>query len=343
MTAHIDRRHLLDALKIVKPAIGSSATNPTLGCVRIVGGTLSATNLDLTITTKLDGSGLDKLDVLVPNAVFGRILAALTGAVVELDVEDRTLNIKSGRAEMAVLCADPFPWPQPQKVNGSTIQLDPAAVSLVSRVLHAAGTDTNRLVLTGVRLHGGRVEATDSYRLARAEIDTGDLDTIIPALALKAVLAQAKDGVTVTAGDNTAEITAGHTTWSVRLIDEEWPNTDAVWPKEFANSVTVSVDDLVAAVSTAASIVGDSDPVRLTLNAGEMTVATQTKDVGESTASLDAEGELPAIAFNPTYLLALLDNVFDDKVTIQSNDEIKPVVATEGAWSSLLMPIRNQK
>lgn len=347
MTAHIDRRHLLDALKIVKPAIGSSATNPTLGCVRIVDGTLSATNLDLTITTKLEGSGLDQLDVLVPNAVFNRILAALTGAVVELDVEDRTLNIKSGRAEMAVLCADPYPWPQPQQVNGTPVAWSPAEVSLISRVLHAAANPAKSVVLSCVRIHNGAAEATDQHRLARAEFDTGDLDVLIPVAALTPVLDQAKGGVALTSSGNVAKLTADDTTWTFNLCAEKFPETARLWEigKASPRSMTVAVAELMDAVRRSASL-GSGDKLgvpKLTAEDGSLTIECRVTDVGETTDEIECTGEMDTTGFNPQFLLAMLDNLLEDEVTIHNEDGVKPVYVAEGAWSSLLMPIRNPK
>lgn len=347
MTASVQRSDLLHALKTVAPALSRNASTPALNCVRIVDSSIRATDLDTTITARLDG--LDGLDVLIPAAPLTRIVAAATSKEIRLEASGTDIVVKAGFASTTITGVDPTSWAPPAAaIDGRSVTLTQGDVSLIERTLHAVSDDQTRAVLTAVRFTGHTAEATDSYRLCRVALaaDFGDGDTLIPAAPLTPVLARAVDGCTLHLTDRHAVVTVGDVTWTIRLVDGSYPTTTTLWVDDTTRRFTVSVDALIGSIKAALSLHGDDsiDPPRITVdNEIGLTVARTVQDVGDFIDTIPAELDgkpLAATGFNPKFLLALLDNVYSDDVTFRAKDPVAPIRVTDGSWDTLLMPVR---
>ena len=87
-----------------------------------------------------------------------------------------------------------------------------------------------------------------------------------------------------------------------------------------------------------------NSPLRLRFNEGEVTVWTQTQDVGEARESLPApyNGDPMEIGFNAEFLRDGLDSVDSDSIKFKLISPLRPAVL-EGEsddYVYLIMPIR---
>jgi len=108
--------------------------------------------------------------------------------------------------------------------------------------------------------------------------------------------------------------------------------------------VRVPRDELLDVVRRTAVMAHRNSPLRLRFAEGELTVWTQTQDVGEATESLPIEyaGEELEIGFNPDFLRDGLEAVSADTVQLKLINRLRPglIAAPDESFWYLIMPIR---
>ena len=194
--------------------------------------------------------------------------------------------------------------------------------------------------------------ATDSYRLAVRDLpDSSVLSSgqkvLIPGRALNELqrLMGGEETLTVRLGEREATFEAGSTRLSTRLIEGEFPNYRNLLPSSYPNLLTVSKSAMVEAIRRVKILAQDSTPVRMTLGGDTVQLSAITQDVGNAVEEIDAsyDGTEMTVAFNPDYLLAGIDAIDADDVTLATMDPMKPAVLRgvgQDDYLYLLMPVR---
>ena len=134
--------------------------------------------------------------------------------------------------------------------------------------------------------------ATDSYRLSYKETPVEgtvpELEAIVPARALEEVKRLATAGGTLELGVQENQVVFGvDGTWlTTRRIEGQFPKFDELRPKEFKHEVTLPREELLEVVRRTSVMAHRNSPLRLRFAEGEVTVWTQTQDVGEARETL---------------------------------------------------------
>ncbi len=192
--------------------------------------------------------------------------------------------------------------------------------------------------------------ATDSYRLAVKETALAaggpDLEAIIPARALQELtrLASGTEHVQLGVHENHIVFSAGDVWLTSRRIDGQFPNYKQLLPETFEVEISTARAPLLEVVRRAGLMAQRSAPLRLRFAEGELTVSSQTQDVGEATEALpiDYAGEELEIGFNPDFLRDGLEAVGEDVVQLKLINRLRPGLLASPAegFSYLIMPIR---
>lgn len=346
-------------LAIAKRAIAKGGCLPGLAGVRIQttadGLLLAATDLNVTVSHLIPATVAVPGMVLVsPKLLEG---AAKGKGDVTLRLIDHRLVVENNGAttELRTLPVDEFPVLS-SGAEGTVVPLD---LSALAEVMAAASKDLARPILCGVLFTGSEMVATDSYRLhlVRGDVEypavpNGSREPqppLVSAKALAQVIAAKPTGpVTMAVGETDVTVTAGNTTWIIRLTEGEFPKYSQLIPEKATYTATVdraAFIDLIAGVS---SVAGADTPVRLSFAGGKLSASVTVADVGESVASIPvtmAGGwpTFPAVGFNPAYLLATAKVGQGDTLNIGLIDAKKPAVITDErgmAHLRLLMPVR---
>lgn len=293
-------------------------------------------------------------------------LAALRGLVALLDGDDVTLTfhrhsealgIAAGTAAYTLACIDPNSHPaggadHPDRQLTIATPLAAATVAAVRRVLPFAATHLeSRAVLTVAAIHDRQAVATDSYRLAVADLapDTGALPPmLIPAAPLARVLRGADDGWAVThhpggAAPDRLELTRDQLTWRTRLLEGKFPVWTTLLPADPAADGIVTVDRAAAvrALRRLTAVAGYGVPVTLTAHGGELRIVLNRGDDGDGAETLPCTGGLAEpVAFNPRYLTAALASLAEPTATLANPGDNRPALFTEPGYRHLLMPVR---
>jgi len=348
---------LKTALTIANKAIGKSNCLPALSGVRLtaIGESLGlvASNLDVTVLQTIGATVRTPGQVLVPAKLLaGTVKKGGKGNIGLVASTDGIEVVNGARTNLRTLPLDEF-----LRFSGPAEDIEsfPLDLDAVAEVMTAACKDEARPILTGVLFgggeHGTELVATDSYRLHLRRGHIVYPKALVPARALaQVVAAKPKGNVTIQFGQDSVYITAGSTTWIIRLIEGEFPNYRQLIPANNTYEVEVDRVGFISLITAVAPMARQAVPVRLHFGAEKLTVTAITHDVGEAAGSMESFSHchMPddglTVAFNPEFLLDTAKVGTGDRLTISFMDALKPSLISDerGAAVStrLLMPVR---
>src|SRR3989338_8359755 len=134
---------------------------------------------------------------------------------------------------------------------------------------------------------------------------------------------------------------------SSSLIAGEFPPYTKVIPTEKKITVVIDKEALLEAVKRASLFARDSaNVVKLAVTGEGGAVTAQSDQMGGSQTTIEAEveGDEVTIAFNARYLLDYLGVVREDKITLETEGELKPAVfrIEKSDFLHVIMPVRTQ-
>jgi DNA polymerase-3 subunit beta len=360
------RDELVSKLSVVSRAVSTRAATQSLAGILISvdeGGevTLSSTDLEMGLRTRLEADAEGPGSVLLPGRLLAELSRSLAEETVQLEVREseKDVEIRSGGSSfhLRVLPAEDFPnlpgtGEQPLKIPAAAI------AETVEVVARAASRDDMRPVLTGVLVTASKSEmtmvATDSYRLAVKRTDLepgidGELEANIPARALRElgriVAAEGVEEVGVSLLPNQAVFEAGAILLNTRLIDGQFPNFRQLLPESYEHDVRLPRSEFLDVTRRVSQLAQRNAPLRLSLAPGELTIAASTPDVGDAQESMPAsfEGEPLEIGFNPEFLKEGIESVEGEEVLLRLISPLRPGLlqpVDSEDFRYLVMPIR---
>jgi DNA polymerase III subunit beta len=356
------REELAQKLMIVSRGVSTRTAVQILGgiLVRAAGGKveLAATDMELSLRTPLDAKVEGDGAAVVPGRLLADLAKLLPAGEVEIEYreEENVLQVRCGPAEyrLNTYSAEDFPrLPDTGAAETYTVDTD-SLLATVSSVGRAVSRDEARPVLTGilVKFGGGKLvmAATDSYRLSYKEtpIEGGvpELEAIVPARALDEVRRLATAGGTLELGVQENQVLFGMDgVWlTTRRIEGQFPKFDELRPKEFKYEVSIPREELLEVVRRTSVMAHRNSPLRLRFAEGEVTVWTQTQDIGEAreTLPLRFDGEPLEIGFNAEFLRDGIESAGGEEMRLRLIDPLRPGLIQGPAddfWY-LIMPIR---
>lgn len=239
-----------------------------------------------------------------------------------------------------------------------------ALAPMIQRTSFAISSEESRYTLNGalLLLKPGRIMmvATDGHRLAQAEREiqieglNNELRVLIPKRAmgeLARLLAQSGDQTIVNFAKDDSHLffSAGHRLLISRVLTGQFPNYEAVLPKENTRVLTVDKVHLAASIRRVALLADErSRVIRFQLASNHLDILSSSGDYGEAHEELDAEyaGEDMQIGFNYQYLLDFLEAPGEGaKTRIELKDEqsaglFRPAEEDDTAYRYVVMPMR---
>lgn len=346
----VDRQAFTRALKTVQPAVAKTSNFPALYGIHLQTHDdvlrVTASNLDVTITTTLACTP-GPFDVTAAASTLSRIVGAGRGGDLTLTADDGTLRITAGVQASMRTIADGFPDVADLGADAVEAQLTAEDMESVARVAHAASLDQTRPLLTGVHFTAGHVEATDSYRLARATISDGLPEMLVTPDVMRSVLDHAVAPVDVRCDGKRAQFTSGATTWITQMIPTEQPYPDTTRlldsiADKLTASVTVSALDLIDVLDRIKSLgtVDARSPAILAATDGLLTARRTVTDVGDIADVIAADGDMGEMRLHPAYLADAVEHARCDEVTLRTVDPMRPLLIETDGYVAACMPVR---
>ena len=206
-----------------------------------------------------------------------------------------------------------------------------------------------------------RMVSTDGHRLSKAEATIVGLKAnatmLIPLKAIGELRRLAEEArtdkdaptVKVTQSQPNAFFEIAGMTFSVKLVDAQFPPYQQVIPAKSDNSIVVpraALRDALKAISLAAN--EETGGVKLTASSGTLRITSESPESGNGfdELSVDYNGPELTIGFNAKYVLDILDAIEADEVSLGVSGELDPMVVRPGAESEghaylgVCMPLR---
>jgi len=133
-----------------------------------------------------------------------------------------------------------------------------------------------------------------------------------------------------------------------RQLTGQFPNFEAVLPKDNNKSVTLPGNDLGEAISRVAQFADErSRAVRLRMEKGELKLSASSTETGESEDTIETsyQGDSLTVGFNAQYILDFLKAVGAGDVKLEFKDaqsagQLRPAEGDDYKYRYIVMPMR---
>jgi DNA polymerase-3 subunit beta len=384
MKLSVDRNELWKGISTVLDAVPSKPAQPVLSNLLLDasdgGVTLGATDLDLSMSTRISAQVDQPGRVAVPARTLAEIAREWPESVLKVSVEDGRLVVSGslgpdkGEGRYSLATAPPEEFPEmPDSIDGVTVDFEEAGISdgqllrsMIDKTSFAVSRDETRPVLNGVlwRLEAEHMAmvATDGSRLAEFKqqwngsgIDgLGEGTEVILPPQVCAQISKLLEGSPelrkVTVGPSQVLFELGETRLLSRLIEGPYVDYEQVVPRDNDKSLTVPVDEMLPAVRRV-SILSSSytHQVRMSLSDDAVELNASSQEIGgEAREQIPGQyaGEPLDLAYNAQYLIEILRKMGAGNAVFDLRDSVtaaivRPSVQAEGEDSYyLLMPMR---
>jgi DNA polymerase-3 subunit beta len=339
-----------------------------------------ATDLGTALKESLKGKVEQEGKICIPARKLFEIAREIEGDITLEASEDAGsagsgwLKVRSGSSTFRVAClpASEFPvWPAMEDVEEMTVDAK-ILLEMIEKTIYSAGESDTRYTLNGLLFHTRpenrilTVVGTDGHRLAlinremRGEIKN-EKRLIIPRKAVSEIrkfLDGGEETVRISIGANHLLFTVGSGPASpgggvqflTRLIEGTYPNYEQVIPPSNERKMTVNRDAFNRALRRVSIMsreranavrfdIGESD------SGGSLVISSSNPDIGEAKEEVPIEykGDIVVLGFNARYLLDVLGAMVSEKVVIELQDQLSPVLLMEegnGEYRCVVMPMR---
>lgn len=339
---------------------------------------LAATDLYLSLLGRISA------DVSKPGSVavsakdlFERVKMMPDGPIVIATQENATTTLKAQgtarRYTLRGMPGDDFP-PLPQPAEGSptlALAVDVLA-ELIQKTHFSISTDETRAHLNSALFEWDgdvvRMVTTDGHRLSKVDVTVAGRQAsatmLIPLKAISELRrlcdemlseggeAGKKPELLITQSGSSAFFQGAGTTFSVKLVDAQFPPYAQVIPQssdKVVRAPRVAFADALRAVSVAAS--ERTGGVKLSLTKGSMRITSESPESGDGFDEIPVEyaGPNMSIGFNAKYFLDVLAAISDEEVAIGLSGELDPAVLrpagatskeSERQFLAVIMPMR---
>ena len=367
MKIHTTKDNLLKGIQIVQNAVSSKNTLPILSHILIEAKKneirLTATDLEIGISMKVEGEVIEEGSFTVPARKFSEIVKELPSeASIHITLKKgQSVNIEAGKSFFKLMGLAREDFPQLPEVpsnskSGELVKIPQKKMkSMIQLTSFAMSHDETRYILNGILFSFKdktlKLVATDGRRLAIIQKDLPELgslkkDVIIPMKTIQELNRNlGEDGdVTFYFKENQVLVNLGPIHITSRLIEGEYPNYEQVIPKKTKEEVSLNTQDFLQATRRASILTSqDSQSVKINIIKDRMIITKSTPELGEAREELEVDykgGEF-VIGFNPSFLIDVLKNVQEENVKFSFVDPEKPAVIKCGDdYTYIVLPMQ---
>jgi DNA polymerase-3 subunit beta len=337
MEISVSRQDLLRELSATQSVVERKTTIPILSNFLLEAGpgdgggvdrlAITATDLDQSIRTSCPAKVKKAGACTIPaRKLFDYVKLLSDGEISIKLMENHWVQIRSGRSntKMVGMARANFPQVAEFPEVGLT-QLSTASIkSMIAKTIFAISNEESRYTLNGALLilkaESLSMVATDGHRLAHIEKTgesleniSGEKKTLIPrkALAELQTLLGDSDGPTLDFFDDehTLFFRLGHRVLTTRKLTGQFPNYEAVLPRDNSKFVVVRSEELMGSIQRVAQFADErSGAIRIRLEQNEMKISSSSTESGESEDTIETPYSFDPIVvgFNSTYLIDFL-------------------------------------
>jgi len=370
MEITVSKPELLRELTATQGVVERKTTIPILSNYLFEAGgdklSLTATDLDLSLRTSCTVKVKKEGSCTIPARKLHDYVKLLPDADITIKLlENHWVSIRCGRSntKMVGMARSNFPS-LPAFPTAGVVKI-PAQVlrSMIAKTGFAIASEESRYTLNGALMvlkpESIVMVATDGHRLAHIERGSekfegisGELKTLVPKKAmdeLKSLLDSTDaEEVEFAKDESTLFFRIGPRLLTSRQLTGQFPNYEAVLPKDNSKSINLHGGELSAAISRVAQFADErSRAVRIKLEKGELKLSASSTETGESEDTMEADynGETLTIGFNAQYILEFLKAVGSGDVKLELKDaqsagQLRPAENEDYKYRYIVMPMR---
>ncbi len=327
---------------------------------------LTATDLDLSLRTSCDAKVKKEGSCTIPARKLYDYVRLLPDADITIKLlENHWVSIRCGRSNTKMVGMAKSNFPSLPVFPSVGVVKIPTQVlrSMIAKTGFAIANEESRYTLNGalmmIKPESITMVATDGHRLAHIERTgekfegvSGEMKTLVPKKAmdeLKSLLDSTDaDSIEFAKDESTLFFRIGGRLLTSRQLTGQFPNYEAVLPKDVSKSIALQGNELMAAISRVAQFADErSRAVRVKLEKGELKLSASSTETGESEDSLEVDynGEALAIGFNAQYLLDFLKATGGADVKLELKDaqsagQLRPAEGEDYKYRYIVMPMR---
>jgi DNA polymerase-3 subunit beta len=328
---------------------------------------LTATDLDLSLRTACNAKVKKEGSCTIPARKLYDYVKLLPDAEITIKLlENHWVSIRCGRSNTKMVGMAKSNFPSLPVFPTAGVVKIPAQVlrAMIAKTGFAIASEESRYTLNGALMvlkpESITMVATDGHRLAHIERSgekfdgvSGEMKTLIPKKAmdeLKTLVDAAEDVETIdfAKDESTLFFRIGPRLLTSRQLTGQFPNFEAVLPKDNNKHVSLNGDDFNAAIQRVAQFSDErSRAVRLRLEKGELKLSASSTETGESEDSIETpyNGDTLTIGFNANYILDFLKAVGSGDVSLELKDpqsagQLRPLGSDDYKYRYIVMPMR---
>jgi len=327
---------------------------------------LTATDLDLSLRTSCEVKVKKEGSCTIPARKLHDYVKLLPDADITIKLlENHWVSIRCGRSNTKMVGMAKSNFPSLPVFPTAGVVKIPAQVlrSMIAKTGFAIASEESRYTLNGALMvlkpESITMVATDGHRLAHIERSgekfegiSGEMKTLVPKKAmdeLKSLLDSTDaDTIEFAKDESTLFFRIGLRLLTSRQLTGQFPNYEAVLPKDNSKSINLHGDELAAAISRVAQFADErSRAVRIKLEKGELKLSASSTETGESEDSLEVDynGDVIAIGFNAQYLIDFLKATGAGDVKLELKDaqsagQLRPAEGEDYKYRYIVMPMR---
>ena len=372
MEISISRQDLLRELTATQSVVERKTTIPILSNFLIEAEgdkvVITATDLDQSIKTSCPAKVKKPGSCTIPaRKLYDYIKLLGDGDISVKLMENHWIQIRSGRSNTKMVGMARANFPQVPEFPQTSVTSIPASSlrNCISKTIFAISNEESRYTLNGALLilktESLAMVATDGHRLAHIEKSgetlsnvSGERKTLIPRKALselQSLLSNTDtESIEFADDDNTLFFRIGHRVLTSRKLTGQFPNYEAVMPRDNNKFVIVRCEDLMGSIQRVAQFADErSGAVKVRLEQNELKISSSSTDSGESEDTIETPYNFDplVVGFNSTYLIDFLKAIgnagevrleFKDA---QSAGQVRPEDADdEYKYRYIIMPMR---
>ena len=326
---------------------------------------ISATDLELGIKCTCPAKIKKPGAITTPAKNFLDIIRALPDADIKIrSLENNWVQINCASSSFKIVGLPKDNFPNLPELSKPEVDLpSKILLNLINKTIFAIATEESRYTFNGalllLRPLSATMVATDGHRLAHIETQihfehlTSELRTLIPKKALaelQRLLSETGESDVVSFGKDESHLffKFKNRLMISRMLTGQFPNYEAVLPKENNRVVVLERERLGAAIKRVALLADDkSRSIKISLDKNQMEISAANAELGEARESLEATytGNPIQIGFNCQYLLDFIAATEDERISFEFKDDqsagqMRPANEEECRYRYIVMPMR---
>ena len=369
MEFSVTKSALLNELNTTQGVVERKTTIPILSNLLVEARegrvTITATDLELSVRTSCDAKVKKEGAGTIPAKKLLELVRLLPEGEIKFKLLDNHwVEIVSERKKYKLVGMAKENFPALPAMPHVLVKIPAAALEgLISKTKFAISMEESRYTLNGglliLKPDTLAMVATDGHRLALAETDqklsglNGEVKVLIPKKAMDEV-----EKLSAVSGDEAKMDFAkdeshlffqvGHRLLISRILTGQFPNYEAVLPRDNNKSVVLQRVELADAVRRVSQLADQrSHAVKFAVSGEGVEISASSPEYGEAkeTIEKDYQGEPIAIGFNSSYVLDFLAAAAEGPVSIELKDEqsagqMRPLADESYRYRYIIMPMR---